>query len=208
MPLTENQKAYVTANYSDMSNVDIAAKINATVGEIRNFARLNKLKKSEERKLQAQKEISHSRHNVTGDYPRIVEGDRKDYIREYMKMWRAENRDRYNKNCQKSRENNREKISTRDRARKQEQRKQVIAYYSNNTNKCACCGYSVFSGLTIDHINGGGRKHTSTKGVGMGASLINWLVQNNYPTGFQILCANCNRIKGTQPKCNCGVKFS
>jgi hypothetical protein len=26
--------------------------------------------------------------------------------------------------------------------------------------------------------------------------LINWIIENNYPDGFQILCHNCNVAKG------------
>ena len=29
-----------------------------------------------------------------------------------------------------------------------------------------------------------------------GKSLINWIIENNYPKGFQILCHNCNVAKG------------
>jgi len=29
-----------------------------------------------------------------------------------------------------------------------------------------------------------------------GKHLINWIIENNYPDGFQILCHNCNVAKG------------
>lgn len=205
--MTENQKSLIQANYADMSNKELAQLSGATVMEIKNYAKWNKLKKSPERMKAAQKEVSGARQSKY-EFSHLSGTDRKAYMREAMRVWRAENKERAREIKQRSDDKNREALRLRDRIFKQEQRKQVIAYYSNNTNKCACCGYNLYAGLTIDHINGGGRKHTSTKGVGMGSSLINWLVQNNYPTGFQILCANCNRIKGTQPKCNCGVKFS
>lgn len=45
--------------------------------------------------------------------------------------------------------------------------------------------------LTIDHINNDGHKHRELVGVKM----YRWLVQNNFPEGFQVLCANCNLKK-------------
>ncbi len=53
---------------------------------------------------------------------------------------------------------------------------------------CACCGETEKLFLTIDHVNGGGTEHSKTIGRG---KLYFWLRQNNYPTGFQILCMNC-----------------
>ena len=29
-----------------------------------------------------------------------------------------------------------------------------------------------------------------------GANLMHWIIVNNFPTGFQILCHNCNFAKG------------
>ena len=52
--------------------------------------------------------------------------------------------------------------------------------------------------LQIDHIDGGGTKHRREIGVGM---LYKWLRRNNYPAGFQTLCANCNFAKGRYGKC-------
>lgn len=53
---------------------------------------------------------------------------------------------------------------------------------------CACCGESNPIFLSIDHINGGGEKHRKE----IGRKINRWLVKNNFPTGFQLLCYNCN----------------
>ena len=81
---------------------------------------------------------------------------------------------------------NREKIKERNRMRRME----VLIHYGGNPPKCACCGESNVWFLTIDHINGGGTKHT--KIVGPGDTLIRWIIKNSYPDMFQILCYNCN----------------
>lgn len=54
--------------------------------------------------------------------------------------------------------------------------------------------------LTIDHVNGGGRQHRISIGKS-GGDFYAWLVRNNYPKGFQVLCFNCNCAKGFFGKC-------
>lgn len=57
---------------------------------------------------------------------------------------------------------------------------------------CVCCGETEPLFLTIDHINNDGatmrKKHHGTSSW----SLHKWLSKNNYPSGYQILCWNCN----------------
>ncbi len=60
--------------------------------------------------------------------------------------------------------------------------------FDNYGRKCVCCGESNQKFLTIDHINGGGTIHRKKI---HGQTYI-WLVKNNYPEGFQVLCFNCN----------------
>lgn len=57
--------------------------------------------------------------------------------------------------------------------------------------RCNCCGESEPTFLCIDHVNGGGEEHRRNE-VGRGRSIYGWLKKNNYPTGFQVLCQNCN----------------
>lgn len=69
-------------------------------------------------------------------------------------------------------------------------RLQVMKYYSNETLQCACCGESIYEFLTINHINNDGAEHRRT--VGSGTAFHYWLVKNNFPEGYQVLCFNCN----------------
>ncbi len=60
-------------------------------------------------------------------------------------------------------------------------------------NKCACCGETEPLFLTIDHVNNDG--HLARKYKLHPTDTLNfyrWLVKNNYPKDFQILCMNCN----------------
>lgn len=61
--------------------------------------------------------------------------------------------------------------------------------------KCNCCGEMEKLFLTLDHINGGGTKHRKeTKGGGQW--VYRWILKNDFPPGFQVLCMNCNFGKG------------
>lgn len=64
----------------------------------------------------------------------------------------------------------------------------VLTHYGG---KCECCGEDEPLFLTVDHINGGGKKHRQEIGGG-GFYLHRWLIKNNFPEGFRILCFNCN----------------
>jgi len=55
---------------------------------------------------------------------------------------------------------------------------------------CSCCGKDNIDVLTIDHVNGGGSY--DRKELGSGDAFYRWLINNNFPLGFQVLCFNCN----------------
>lgn len=72
---------------------------------------------------------------------------------------------------------------------KRQVRDQAIERYGG---RCACCGETERLFLQLDHIDGGGNQHRRELG-GNGAYLLaTWLKRNNWPEGFQVLCANCN----------------
>jgi hypothetical protein len=87
-----------------------------------------------------------------------------------------------------------------DRARKYraKQKKLVISTYGN---VCECCGISDIDLLSIDHINGNGNKHRKDIGVSAGGNFYTWLINNNYPAGFRVLCYNCNCSLGHNGYC-------
>ncbi|MCW2929982.1 MAG: hypothetical protein JWM19_944 [Actinomycetia bacterium] len=65
--------------------------------------------------------------------------------------------------------------------------------------RCACCGEAELVFLTIDHVDGNGAEHRraiaaerGSKWLQAGAPTYRWLRDNNFPEGFQVLCANCN----------------
>lgn len=76
------------------------------------------------------------------------------------------------------------------------QKMEVLTHYGL---RCACCGDTTIEFLSLDHIEGGGNKHR--KSIGGGANLYRWIVKNNFPEGFQVLCFNCNLSKGFYGRC-------
>ncbi len=83
---------------------------------------------------------------------------------------------------------NKNRVNQIKRERRYGLKLQILAAYGGA--KCVCCGETVISFLSIDHINGGGNQHR--KKLGGGWNFYRWLIKNNYPTGYQVLCMNCN----------------
>lgn len=69
----------------------------------------------------------------------------------------------------------------------------IIEHYTRGRMKCKFCGISDMEVLTLDHINGKGRKHRED--IGGSGVFYNWIIRENFPEGFQVLCRNCNTIK-------------
>ena len=65
-----------------------------------------------------------------------------------------------------------------------------LQVYEKYGNVCSCCGESETRFLTIDHKNNDGAEHRKT--VVPGRALYRWIVNNQFPSDFQILCFNCN----------------
>lgn len=71
----------------------------------------------------------------------------------------------------------------------------IVKHYSNGKMCCNCCGENIFEFMTVDHIKGGGNKHRKEIKKESGRSFYEWLIKNNFPKGYQILCWNCNWSK-------------
>lgn len=97
---------------------------------------------------------------------------------------------RYCKECAKECHDN---ASVSQKVKRQESKVIVFKHYGNC--KCQCCGESDVRFLTIDHVNGGGSSHRLKLRKG-GWNFCRWLIRNKFPTGYAILCFNCNCGRG------------
>lgn len=68
-------------------------------------------------------------------------------------------------------------------------RQYVLDHYGN---KCACCGETIQMFLSVDHVDNNGVEHSLKEGVRGGHDMYRWLMINDFPDGFQLLCRNCN----------------
>lgn len=119
--------------------------------------------------------------------------------KEYFKNYRKNNKDR-----DKARYTlNRNIILKTMQKRNQERRLFALKYLSGEIPFCACCGEKHLEFLSIDHINGGGNKHRKemVNQGGSGGNIYWWLIKNDFPPGFQVLCHNCNMAKGFYGHC-------
>ena len=78
---------------------------------------------------------------------------------------------------------------------RREVKREVLTHYGNGKAECTKCGFSDIRALTIDHINGGGKRHTYSIGTPGGPSFYRWLKVQNFPVGYQTLCFNCQWVK-------------
>lgn len=123
----------------------------------------------------------------------------KQYYRENKKIYLDKARDWAGKNQEKAakakkeyRERNEEEIRGRNAQAYHEQKVECFLHYGGGTIGCRACGESETEFLTLDHVNGGGKKHSRA----IGNNIYSWASKNRFPSGFQVLCRNCNQEKG------------
>ena len=120
--------------------------------------------------------------------------------REYQKKYRVNNPDVIKATWNRSYKKNKEKIILRAKKAYKQRRLTVLNYYSKGKLECNCCGEKMYKFLAIDHIDnryGTGKEHRKRSGP----ALQDWIIKNNFPEGFQILCHNCNVAKGHDGIC-------
>ena len=92
----------------------------------------------------------------------------------------------------------REDILEQMRVKHHDARLQVLQYYSaTEIPQCACCGDQTVEFLSIDHIDGGGGKHRKK----VSTNFYKWLIRNDFPDGYRVLCYNCNLSRGFNGYC-------
>lgn len=73
---------------------------------------------------------------------------------------------------------------------KEKCKQEVLNHYGK---VCACCGEKSLYFLTLDHPKNNGKEHKGNgKNRYKGEALYRFLKKNDYPTGIQVLCFNCN----------------
>jgi hypothetical protein len=87
-------------------------------------------------------------------------------------------------------------------AKRAEKRRQLrIDTIQAYGGKCSCCGEAEPDFLSIDHVDGNGNAHRKTLKVRGGTHFYRWLEKNNWPSGYRVLCFNCNCARGFFGRC-------
>ena len=85
------------------------------------------------------------------------------------------------------------------RERTKNLRYQVLSHYSKSEQPyCIKCGFNDIRALNLDHINNDGAQERKLRKA---QTLLLYLISNNYPNGYQVLCSNCNQIKEMDRRC-------
>lgn len=71
----------------------------------------------------------------------------------------------------------------------------ALEAYCNGILKCALCNIIDPILLTIDHIDGGGKKQLRELNMKGGVQFYRWLAKNHFPEGYRVLCHNHNCSK-------------
>jgi hypothetical protein len=84
------------------------------------------------------------------------------------------------------------------KVRRQTLKRTVMEAYGGA--RCACCGETEMAFLTIDHITGQGRHHRQVIDR-RGETFYRWLKVHRFPSGYRVLCMNCNFSLGVFGYC-------
>lgn len=121
----------------------------------------------------------------------------KDVHAALMRKARATNPERYRVHQREHRQRHLERV--RGQRRESGVRRKLRVMHGYGGPVCTCCGESHLSMLSIDHINNDGNKHRNLLNGGKGRDksidMYIWLEENGFPSGFQVLCYNCNISK-------------
>lgn len=142
------------------------------------------------------------RTNYPGRYDPQYYQENRDKLRATFRNYYNQHKEQISKRSKLWHQANRGRVLVRRRELDRLLKYEVLTRYSmRDFPQCTICGISDIDVLNIDHIENGGRKHgESISGGALGQNLYRWLKRNDYPRGFQSLCANCNLKKEIERK--------
>ena len=117
--------------------------------------------------------------------------ENKEKIKEYNRKYCEENKEKKSEQKRKYYEENKEKILKY----RKELRLKILDHYCNGNIKCQNCDIEDIRVLTLDHIYNNGNIHRKKNSNCSGNGLYHWIIKNNFPPIFQVLCMNCNWLK-------------
>ena len=125
---------------------------------------------------------------------RLYQKNNKEKVRAYHRRYRDAHREQVRAYGAKHAAQYQAMLNARSRASQYKARMAAIQHYGG---KCSCCGETEPKFLAIDHVGGGGNQHLKSLTI----SICAWLKKQGYPSGFRILCHNCNMARGFYGEC-------
>lgn len=101
------------------------------------------------------------------------------------------NREKAKEAKRKSYMKHKDRYLSEDRARQARIRNSILDLFGR---LCSKCGFTDIRALQVDHIKGGGTQESKRGPVTMYRRIL------TDPSGYQLLCANCNWIKRAENK--------
>lgn len=83
------------------------------------------------------------------------------------------------------------------RNKSRRERAAVVKHYGG---RCVCCGEQRPEFLALDHKDGNGEQHRLAIRR-RGGAMVRWIIKNDFPPLFQVLCHNCNQAMGLYGVC-------
>jgi hypothetical protein len=129
------------------------------------------------------------------------------------RLWRQKNPEKYSVYHKRYRNEHRDKLKMYGkeyysnrlghyRDLRQVLKREVLKIYGG---VCRCCGEDRVEFLTIHHVDNNGAEHRlkvwGDVRRGGGTTFYYWLRRNGYPSGFEVLCFNCNCALGFYGYC-------
>ena len=128
--------------------------------------------------------------------------EHKEQLDKYNHQYYADHKEEARAKQKQYRQDHKEEILPRQRRNHTKlalcRKREVLTHYGQDKLKCLHCGIDDIDVLCIDHVNSDGKEHRKT--VPGGFYLYRWLKKNNFPEGYQTLCANCNLKKSIQKR--------
>lgn len=101
-------------------------------------------------------------------------------------QWAKDNRPKVNAFTKKKRDSNPDVVREYSRNWRQRKKDAIIDHYGGDCNLCHIVDREV---LTLDHVMNNGAEHRRQVPI---SQMYSWVVKNNFPLDFRVLCFNCN----------------
>jgi glutaredoxin-related protein len=182
-------------NAKGLCNVHYMQKWNKENPENVKVNASNSYQKNRPKKLKWQKNYTEENHD------KVLRSKKEHYDKNQPRLvsekreLRKKDPEKYKAIARKSNKKNKIKIDIKKKETHQELRKRVLEYYSEGTPKCIQCGVTGILFLNMDHIHG--RKQMKTD---WDTGKLYRYLDKEHPSGYQVLCYNCNMIKELERK--------